>query len=700
MSGSDPSRYFMLVAFFYFFLCSSLYAAQPPSISFYWSPSNIVEGESTHRVWSAKNADSCVGRDGKTSIGVSGTSRHKPQYENMSVTITCFGPGGTEKKTAKLTVKSATPPSVSVWWSPSTITLGESTRVNHTSSNATSCVGTKGNSVPLNKTGPLMTQKTSKTVTITCTGPGGSVSRSASLTVNPHPNQPPKIQTITDQRIQEGRFINITPLVSDPDGDRLKFSITNKPHWAQFDSNNGSLQGRPSYTDAGVYDGIRIIARDGSSSDREGYSITVENVLDKAALQAPVDNAIVFGESLCFSWGAAEGAELYTIQISSSPSFNETDKRWVYRDLSDNQGCWNSQFIPNSNATNSPEQLTNGVYYWRIKSLDAQTALPHAAEFSNYRKFIVNRSAPNAPNGPEVSKVGALMNLTWDKVEGASLYRLFENDEILIESADRSYEFTPNEQGLFTYHIQACHLDSCTTNSATLEVNVRSASTVRGYIQGISQVGDQLYLQGWACQKRDNRSINVHIWAGGAADSGHFIASGIANEDSNSSIATECENSGTKHRFNLLLPKVARAKHGGQVLFVHGISIIGTQHLLLGRSGELKLPEYIQPLPEVIKFEWADESAVVGQPVELRIDVSNVESCGIQTGEQSSGKIFNASETLEPIVFFNSGIQVIKLYCTDFLGNRFPRSSNDDIELSLEVKVLPAPHNFNAVGQH
>lgn len=87
----------------------------------------------------------------------------------------------------------ANAPSVSVWWSPSTITLGESTRINHSSSNATSCVGTKGGSVPLQKTGPLMQQTASKTVTITCTGPGGSTSRSASLTVLPPP--PPKPST-------------------------------------------------------------------------------------------------------------------------------------------------------------------------------------------------------------------------------------------------------------------------------------------------------------------------------------------------------------------------------------------------------------------------------------------------------------------------------------------------------------------------
>ena len=78
-----------------------LYAAgdPAPTLSFSWYPSTIYAGESTHREWSSTNADTCVGRDGVTSIGTSGSSLHKPQFANMSVKITCTGSGGTVSKT-------------------------------------------------------------------------------------------------------------------------------------------------------------------------------------------------------------------------------------------------------------------------------------------------------------------------------------------------------------------------------------------------------------------------------------------------------------------------------------------------------------------------------------------------------------------------------------------------------------------------
>jgi hypothetical protein len=64
------------------------------------------------------------------------------------------------------------------------------------------------------------------------------------------------------------------PTASDADGDRLTFSITNKPAWATFDNSNGTLYGTPSGT--GTFANIAITVSDGkASTSLAAFTITV-----------------------------------------------------------------------------------------------------------------------------------------------------------------------------------------------------------------------------------------------------------------------------------------------------------------------------------------------------------------------------------------------------------------------------------------
>jgi hypothetical protein len=64
------------------------------------------------------------------------------------------------------------------------------------------------------------------------------------------------------------------PTAYDADGDRLTFSITNKPAWAAFDSANGTLYGTPG--GAGTFAGIVIAVSDGKASvSLPAFTITV-----------------------------------------------------------------------------------------------------------------------------------------------------------------------------------------------------------------------------------------------------------------------------------------------------------------------------------------------------------------------------------------------------------------------------------------
>jgi len=66
------------------------------------------------------------------------------------------------------------------------------------------------------------------------------------------------------------------PAASDPDGDRLTFSIQNKPAWAFFDSGTGALSGMPKVSDVGTYNNIVIAVTDGVATNQlSPFSIAV-----------------------------------------------------------------------------------------------------------------------------------------------------------------------------------------------------------------------------------------------------------------------------------------------------------------------------------------------------------------------------------------------------------------------------------------
>lgn len=72
--------------------------------------------------------------------------------------------------------------------------------------------------------------------------------------------------------VKIGQKYSFTPTAKDADGQKLKFSIANKPAWASFNTSTGALTGTPSAV--GLWTGIQISVTDGSSTVKlAGFSI-------------------------------------------------------------------------------------------------------------------------------------------------------------------------------------------------------------------------------------------------------------------------------------------------------------------------------------------------------------------------------------------------------------------------------------------
>ncbi len=89
-------------------------------------------------------------------------------------------------------------------------------------------------------------------------------------------NRPPVISGAPTTAATVGQPYSFRPTASDPDGQALTFSITNRPAWATFDSSNGTLYGTPASTNLGTFANIIISVSDGTvSAALPAFALTV-----------------------------------------------------------------------------------------------------------------------------------------------------------------------------------------------------------------------------------------------------------------------------------------------------------------------------------------------------------------------------------------------------------------------------------------
>ena len=71
-------------------------------------------------------------------------------------------------------------------------------------------------------------------------------------------NDGPVISGAPASSVIEDTIYSFTPTASDPDGDKLTFSVTGLPSWANFNASTGAITGTPLNTDVGVYPNVII----------------------------------------------------------------------------------------------------------------------------------------------------------------------------------------------------------------------------------------------------------------------------------------------------------------------------------------------------------------------------------------------------------------------------------------------------------
>ncbi|MBV8658751.1 MAG: DUF3443 family protein [Burkholderiales bacterium] len=167
---------------------SSSSSTPAPVVSISLNPSSVQAGQSSVLRWSVSNATSCTasGAWSGAQAGSGSASVLQNTQGTYTYTLTCSGAGGSDTQSATLTVTPASnAPTIQMSLASSTVQVGQSTTLSWSTTNTTSCTASGDwSGVEPTSGSQQVTAAAAQTYhyTLSCSGPGGSVSSSATLT--------------------------------------------------------------------------------------------------------------------------------------------------------------------------------------------------------------------------------------------------------------------------------------------------------------------------------------------------------------------------------------------------------------------------------------------------------------------------------------------------------------------------------------
>lgn len=171
-----------------------------PVLTLAATPSTVAAGNAATLTWNATDADACTASGGWTGsrapVGTQGTGALSA---TTSYTLACSGAGGSVTRSVTVTVTAPPPPvpTLTLTATPQAVDSGQAATLSWSSANATACTATGAWSGSKATNGSQGTGALSATAvyTLACTGAGGSVTRSVTVTVNGVP--PPPAPTVS-----------------------------------------------------------------------------------------------------------------------------------------------------------------------------------------------------------------------------------------------------------------------------------------------------------------------------------------------------------------------------------------------------------------------------------------------------------------------------------------------------------------------
>ncbi|AMN48237.1 hypothetical protein ACG33_14250 [Steroidobacter denitrificans] len=146
---------------------------------------------------------------------------------------------------------------------------------------------------------------------------------SRNLPPSPAVNAAPVISGVPSGSVLVNQAYLFQPVATDADGDRLSFSISNRPSWASFSTSTGRLSGTPGVNRAGRYANITISVSDGKAGTALApFSIEVRSDNRAPTISGTPAAAVQAGQAYSFQPSANDpDGDTLTYSISNRPSW-------------------------------------------------------------------------------------------------------------------------------------------------------------------------------------------------------------------------------------------------------------------------------------------------------------------------------------------------------------------------------------------
>lgn len=263
----------------------------------------------------------------------------------------------------------AAAPAISISWTPSTVYVGETSTLQWTVTGATSCVDQNGSSAgfSMNWTSSPRTSAGTQTKTLTCTGPGGTTTKGASLTVLPLPSPPSISISWSPSTVYVGQTSTLRWSVSGADScvDQSGASAGFSMNWTSSPRTSAGTQTKS----------LTCTNRGGSTS--RGATLTVLALPSPPSVSSNFNaSQIIVGQTTTFSWSSSGASSCSvdggTVGISGSrnytPGVGTFSKTVTCSNIGGSRSSSSSIGVvplpPNVSAGFSPSLISLGETAW------------------------------------------------------------------------------------------------------------------------------------------------------------------------------------------------------------------------------------------------------------------------------------------------------------------------------------------------
>jgi hypothetical protein len=156
---------------------------------------------------------------------------------------------------------------------------------------------------------------------------GYSATLLPAFSISVAPNSEPTISGTPATRVESGKTYSFAPSASDPDGQKLSFSISNRPSWATFSTSTGQLSGTPTSSNVGTTSNVTISVSDGMAvTTLSPFSIEVLAVNNPPSISGTPPTSAQVGSGYSFLPTASDpDGQVLSFSIANRPVWASFD---------------------------------------------------------------------------------------------------------------------------------------------------------------------------------------------------------------------------------------------------------------------------------------------------------------------------------------------------------------------------------------